>query len=66
METTSGSEYRPEGNESEDSGSGSESVDIDSEFSDECVGTEDREGSSRQRRRSTVMPMLEVLWRSFE
>ena len=36
-------------------------------FSDECVGTEDRKGSSRERKRNnTIMPTLEVLWRSFE
>ena len=67
MQTTSGSKYRLEESGSRDSDSGSESVDIESEFFDECDGTEDREGNSREiRRKSTVMPTLEVLWRSFE
>ena len=64
METTYRSEYRPKGSGYEYSGSGSESVDTELEFSDECVGMEDREGSSRERRRrSIVMPTVEVLCR---
>jgi len=54
IKTTSVSEYKPKGSGSRDSGSGSESVDIKSEFSYECVGTENREGSSRGRWRSIV------------
>ena len=67
METTYGSEYRPKESGYEYSGSGSELVDTESDFSDKCVEIEDREGSSREKvRKSTVMPMVEMLRISFE
>ena len=53
----------------EDKGSGtsSESLEIESEFSDVGDGNKAGEGSSRQRRsRSSTMPKLEVLWRAIE
>jgi len=62
METTSGSEYRPEGSGSKDSGSGSESVDTELEFPDECVGTVDKEDNGRGTS-STVY--LYILWLQF-
>jgi len=55
METTSGSEYRLEASKYGDSGSESESVDTELEFSDECVETKDKEGSSRERRRRNIV-----------
>ena len=67
MVTSSGSDYIPKGSGCGDSGRKSESLDTEPEFFDECVASKDREGSNRERRkRSTVMPKVEVVWQSFE
>ena len=67
-ETSSGSEYMPEGHGSGGMGSSSDSMETEAQLSDAGHGSEVGEGSrtGRRRRRSSRGPNLDVLWRAFE
>ena len=67
METSSGNDYTPEESGCGGSGNGSESLDTESKFFDECTATADTKASNRGRSKTrSVMPKVEVLWQSFE
>jgi len=66
-DTSSGSEYMPEGHDLGGMGTSSESLETKAQLSDAGHGSEVREGSrTGRRRRSSTIPNLEVLWRAFK
>ena len=67
MDTSLRSDYMKERSEGGGSGSGSESLETESKYSTECVGTGSREVSNTNRgKRRSVIPNVEAVWRSIE
>jgi len=67
MDTSSGNDYIPERSEGGGSFSGSESLETESEYFAEFVGTDSREVSKTGRgKRRTVSDDVDAMWRLFE